>query len=850
MIPNKAPRKIRPFQRLPLAAAIAALACIGAPAEALSAEAYEYAAGEVALPFAYTAAVSSAPRPPGLEFADMGGSPDNCQVFVRMDGELWEFKRQPNNSPEVPNAPARLKGPDIDHLTRQEDAVVPPGYQMAWFLGGMWYDDAEHKLYAPMHIEALGTNRDGPVAPWPSRKILLATSTDKGRTWHDEGDIITPETYFYVPDTYKFSGADCSNGLCDFGFYADVRGGYFYIYPLEAWLTKGTWTCRWSSRVARCAIRDKMAPGKWAFFYNGGWDQPALGGKSSVVAPCMYSMTYSTYLQKYVCLFPSWGFPLTADNVDGMYLGYCTDLSKQDWKWAHVPEPNFGFVNILNAEGSDVATCGQTLRLYSYNDGNTFQRLDVTFKEGRTVGPDVQPRYSFEPHPESSDRIEGRQTKFIGSADADTAYEGQWSDRSVALSYGGHLKECASSGSVALTFQGPGIYWRALRSPDSGKADVYIDGVLRKTVDCYSPLSTDYEQIVYILTGLPPDVAHTIKVAVRGDKNPSSKGAAIRHIGFEFGAESYKASAGFTSLLGKNSWSYQEWNESGHENMRFCGSLEVLTNYWSGSYNQIGPSYQCIEKGAAVREWVAPHKGVVRIEGHLGIEWGFDGATARITHNGTDLWPEHFLPSKSPISHDLSVSVEQGDSICFVVQKFNPNGRTDVNADRVTWDPVLTYTQSSAPVWRPNPPSNQNLALGKYARSKRLLHAYKPFRAVDGSGESYFALSDADKVTSGSDEWLMVDLDKTYLIDRYVILSRPTRAGWLPDAFTLQKSDDGLAWTDVDAMTKNTLERVERPVTAFKARYVRLYLPHGRPFLINEFELYYTGGSPVAVASK
>ncbi len=126
----------------------------------------------------------------------------------------------------------------------------------------------------------------------------------QGRTWHDEGDIITQETYFYVPGL-QFSGADCSNGLCDFGFYADVRGGYFYIYPLEAWLTKGTWTCRWSSRVARCAIRDKMAPGKWSFFYNGGWDQPALGGKSSVVAPCMYSITYSTYLQKYVCLFPS-----------------------------------------------------------------------------------------------------------------------------------------------------------------------------------------------------------------------------------------------------------------------------------------------------------------------------------------------------------------------------------------------------------------------------------------------------------------------------------------------------------------------------------------------------------------
>jgi hypothetical protein len=294
--PDDNPRMIDPFRRISLIAATAALICCCGPAMAIAAEGYEYAAGEVTLPFAYSATVSSAPRPAGLDFAAMGGYPDNCQVFVRMDGELWEFKRQPDRAP-LPNSPARLKGPDIDHMVQQEDAITPPGYQMSWFLGGMWYDQSERKLYAPMHIEALGTNRDGPVAPWPSRKIILATSTDKGRTWRDEGDIITPETYFYVPDTYKFSGSDNSNGLCDFGFYADVRGGYFYIFPLEAWLTKGTWTCRWSARVARCAFRDKMAPGKWTFFYNGTWDQPALGGKSSVVAPCMYSMTYSTYLK-------------------------------------------------------------------------------------------------------------------------------------------------------------------------------------------------------------------------------------------------------------------------------------------------------------------------------------------------------------------------------------------------------------------------------------------------------------------------------------------------------------------------------------------------------------------------
>src|SRR5208282_3140320 len=160
---HDSPHTIHLFRRISLTVAMAALGCCSGPAMAIAAEGYEFAAGEVTLPFAYSAAVSSAPRPASLDFAEMGGYPDNCQVFVRMDGELWEFKRQTDHPP-LPNASARYKGTDIDHMVQQEDAITPPGYQMAWFLGGMWFDQSERKLYAPMHIEALGTNRDGPVA--------------------------------------------------------------------------------------------------------------------------------------------------------------------------------------------------------------------------------------------------------------------------------------------------------------------------------------------------------------------------------------------------------------------------------------------------------------------------------------------------------------------------------------------------------------------------------------------------------------------------------------------------------------------------------------------------------------
>jgi hypothetical protein len=178
---------------------------------------YEYAAGSVTLPFSYETNHSPTPKPDGLNFQQQVG-PDNCQVFVRIDDELWEFRSQwIINLGTV----ARYKGPDIDHLTRVEDGTYPDGMTSCWFLGGIWYDKSESKLYAPMHVEHDGPRRKLPFA----RKIALATSRDKGLTWKYEGDIITSETYYYPHDFAKFSGSNYGNAVGDFGFYADQRGG-------------------------------------------------------------------------------------------------------------------------------------------------------------------------------------------------------------------------------------------------------------------------------------------------------------------------------------------------------------------------------------------------------------------------------------------------------------------------------------------------------------------------------------------------------------------------------------------------------------------------------------------------
>ncbi len=549
---------------------------------------YEYAAGEITLPFAYAIEHSPAPRPECLNFAHQV-SPDNCQVFVRIDGELWAFRSQ-----WVINlgTTARWKGPNIDAMERVEDGTYPDGMTSCWFLGGMWYDDAEHKLYAPMHIE-----HDGPRRAYPfSRKIALATSEDKGRTWRYEGDIVTSETYYYPHDFFKFSGSSYGTGVADFGFYVDQKGGYFYLFADEGWAPWATRGMRWNTRAVRCAIKDKMAPGKWSNFHAGAWDEPALGGKSSVVAPGhLWGTLYCTSLGLHIGLLISNQDPPVAPNVDGVYLGWCTDLGKQDWVWGHCPEAMFGFFNVLNETGTDVARiCEDRFRFYSYFSPNDFQRLDVTLSRGQTSATDVQPRYLFDPHPESSDAVLGRKTKMVGSLSTDLTYNGVWRTSSAPDSFEGRFKESADpKSSVELSFQGTEIYWRALRSPSGGRADVYIDGIRRKTVDCYNPRSTTCDEFLYVRKGLAPGVRHTIRVVVTGAKRPASAGATISHIGFEFSAESYRSSAGFCALQGKNNWRYGKRGKAGAADLVYVVDEAHPRFRWTdGGEVEIGGDYQ------------------------------------------------------------------------------------------------------------------------------------------------------------------------------------------------------------------------------------------------------------------
>jgi hypothetical protein len=159
----------------------------------------------------------------------------------------------------------------------------------------------------------------------------------------------------------------------------------------------------------------------------------------------------------------------------------------------------------------------------------------MTAPNGATMDPGQL--YGYNAFPESSDPIEARKTLAVGSSSEKVNYAGNWSDVTAPSYYQGKAKSSAQSGaSVEFAFRGKDIYWRAVRGPNQGKADVFLDGVLEATVDCSAMLPTVF-QYAFIKRGLNGNSPHAIKVVVKNERGHLSTGTSITHMVFEESAE-------------------------------------------------------------------------------------------------------------------------------------------------------------------------------------------------------------------------------------------------------------------------------------------------------------------------
>lgn len=640
-------------------------------------------------------------KPPNGQWMDFPISP------VMIDGDLWIIYKNGYADPVI-----RYKGTNIETGVRQPDGKLNPTHPTygtvihPYILGRMWYDAAEKKLYAPMHCEYPGTSGDGNVL----RQTHLATSTDKGLTWSYEGPLLTGDMSVRP---FATSGSHWDGGDGDFYLYADERGGYHYIFTtFYMWPKPGVDSPFFMRhRVARCKISDKMAPGRWQRFYNGAWSEPGIGGKSSYVdAHCVI---YSTYLKKYV----SFNY--------GTGLSVCSDLAKQDWSPCLIISPGglWGTQRVLEMSPMDAGktntwVCDRTLYLYTYFSGwnagpGAVYRLEfgpgATPDTGGYLGwgvgldakkfwdPDWEGRPSMDPlRPygapsyDNPDPIESRRTRQVNCLSAEMQYTGTWRQQEIPIK--ARVSETAKD-RLRFDFAGGGIYWRAAQGPDCGKADILLDGTFQKTVDCcgiYSPY-----KFWFVKTGLDPAVRHNITIVVRGEKNANSTGTAIKHLSFEYAAESTRASDGFSGVMGKNDWHYQFRDGDGYHALDF----DPKKNCWrKGDQVTVGPVFLIPGEGkVAVRQWVAPHDGIVRVEGTVSLAAGErDGVEAQICHNIATVWSTRLAEHGKTGMHDIQFVVAKGDAISFGVSKHSSLG-----ADcRATWDPVVTFVRN--PVGQPS----------------------------------------------------------------------------------------------------------------------------------------------------
>jgi len=140
--------------------------------------------------------------------------------------------------------------------------------------------------------------------------------------------------------------------------------------------------------------------------------------------------------------------------------------------------------------------------------------------------------------------------------------------------------------------------------------------------------------------------------------------------------------------------------------------------------------------------------------------------------------------------------------------------------------------------------NEQNLVAGKTVTASH--RQDRAVRAIDGDRLSSWSVSDEAPI------WLCVDLEKPYMISRWVVyhrggggLSSDNVDGPLNTAdFRLQVSNDGESWYDVDVVEGNLSAKTDRFIEPITARYVRLYitkfssLPISRDSVIYEFEVY------------
>ncbi len=124
--------------------------------------------------------------------------------------------------------------------------------------------------------------------------------------------------------------------------------------------------------------------------------------------------------------------------------------------------------------------------------------------------------------------IEGNDTQQIADDQGGLTFTGTWTRISNEQDHEGGCRVSNQAGSaMTLAFTGNQVRVIGPVQQDGGLADVYIDGVKQLAgFDCWTPFSTRRQEVLYQKNGLS-NSQHTLRVVVKGTKNPRSSGSKV-----------------------------------------------------------------------------------------------------------------------------------------------------------------------------------------------------------------------------------------------------------------------------------------------------------------------------------
>jgi hypothetical protein len=206
--------------------------------------------------------------------------------------------------------------------------------------------------------------------------------------------------------------------------------------------------------------------------------------------------------------------PSSAAGILGVILGY--ERIPQVWKAGITPLADTRFAYTRYSFNEIVAsTLARALKVIEAAGGSV-TGADIAVP---SQAPQAPPLEQWDP---------GRPTERILYDDPRWSWKGAWKDALFKHAWGdSRFKQARGVGDEAsLSFDGTGVAIVGRCLQEGGRADVYLDGAKADDLDAWIPERTNDDDYWHV-TGLAPG-RHTVRLVVRADADPRSKGHEIQ----------------------------------------------------------------------------------------------------------------------------------------------------------------------------------------------------------------------------------------------------------------------------------------------------------------------------------